>query len=147
MEEETFGIIPVFIDKNIPYFLIVKLIAGHWAFSKGHIEEGETEIQAGKRELFEEVGIKKCKVLNKIFFKESFSYKKQGSFITKNVKYFLGFVKNKNVKIDGREVVDFEWLTFRDALKRITFSQAKNVLKEVNKFLKLNKTEIFKNEK
>ncbi|GAB4142130.1 MAG: NUDIX domain-containing protein [Patescibacteria group bacterium] len=142
MEDKSYGIIPIMIKDKTPFFLIVQLGAGHWAFSKGHLEHGETEISAAKRELLEETGIKKCKVIASRSFIENFSYKREGEIINKEVKYFLGIVKNPSVTIDQNEIRNYVWLPYYSALRRITFPQAKKVLSDAYNFFKQNKEKI-----
>ena len=56
-----------------------------WAFSKGHLEAGETAQEAAKREIFEEVGLK---LEFNFDFSESYSYQVTSE-IEKTVTLFL----------------------------------------------------------
>lgn len=42
---------------NTEILLIKHLNSGHWSFPKGHVEEGETEVETAIREIKEETGI------------------------------------------------------------------------------------------
>ena len=42
---------------NVEILLIKHANGGHWSFPKGHVEEGETEVETATREIFEETGI------------------------------------------------------------------------------------------
>ena len=42
---------------NIELLLIKHANGGHWSFPKGHVEEGETEVETALREVHEETGL------------------------------------------------------------------------------------------
>ena len=42
---------------NLEILLIKHVNSGHWSFPKGHVEEGETEVETATREIKEETGI------------------------------------------------------------------------------------------
>lgn len=42
---------------NIEILLIKHINSGHWSFPKGHVENGETEMETAKREIMEETSI------------------------------------------------------------------------------------------
>jgi len=123
----------VFNRKNGKY-LLLHYPAGHWDFPKGHIEKGESEINAAKREVFEETGLK----IDTLFgFREVIKYyfKEHGVLIEKMVVYFLGITEEDKVKL-SYEHDGYEWLSYEDALQRITYNTSKKVLIKAHLFLK-----------
>jgi hypothetical protein len=51
----------------------------------------------------------------------------------------LAETKEKNVQISF-EHIGYEWLPFEEALERLSFQNAKEILKKANEFLKTSKS-------
>jgi bis(5'-nucleosidyl)-tetraphosphatase len=109
----------------------------YWDFPKGHIEKGEEIEDTVKREVFEETGLKDIKFIEG--FKETIKYffKFQGKNILKFVTFYLAETKEEKIKISF-EHLDFAWLPFKEALERVTFPNAKRILKKAHLFLTNN---------
>lgn len=123
---------------------------GHWDFPKGHLEKDETELEAAKREVAEETGLKDIEIISgfrnviKYSFKarENFTREKEiientakgGDWIFKVVVFFLARSNSKEVKL-SHEHVGYVWLEYDEALKQLTFKNAKETLKRANKYL------------
>jgi 8-oxo-dGTP pyrophosphatase MutT (NUDIX family) len=107
----------------------------YWDFPKGHLEKGEKEIETVKREVFEETGLKEIKFVEG--FKEWIKYffKYQGKNIFKIVTFYLVETNKKEIKISS-EHLGYEWLPFNEAMERLTFDNAKEILKKADNFLK-----------
>jgi 8-oxo-dGTP pyrophosphatase MutT (NUDIX family) len=106
----------------------------YWDFPKGHIEKGEEIEETVRREVEEETGLKDIKFVEG--FKEWIKYffKFKGKNIFKIVTFFLAETKTKDVKISS-EHIGYEWLPYEKALERLTFNNAKEILKKANDFL------------
>ena len=105
--------------------------SGHWDFPKGHIEKGEDEIQTALRELKEETGIDKAKIIDD--FHNLISYSKET--ILKEVVFFLGITNQEKVSISS-EHQNFVWLEYESAYERLTYDNAKKTLKKAFDFYK-----------
>jgi len=117
------------------YYLVLHYQAGHWDFVKGNLEKGEEMKQTIIRETEEEVGIEDIKFIKG--FKETieYFYKLKSRTTFKTVAFFLAETKTKEIKL-SQEHIGFAWLAYEDVLERLTFENAKEVLKKANDFLK-----------
>ena len=132
----SYGLIPIYQDQDQVEFLVIQHVAGHWAFPKGHSEQGETPLATAQREFEEETGLKNYRVEAEQSFIEEYYPTKDGEVLHKTVTYFPAFVENKGVKIQESEVKDFAWLEYKPALEKITFAGSKKMLKETRKYLR-----------
>jgi len=110
-------------------FLLIKSSRGHWGFPKGHMNQGESEMETAMRELKEETGITNIICIDDVYFETTYSPKEFGEVVLKTVKYFLGMVgENSTISIDGDEVAHYEWVTL-DMIG--SFTEMKDCLKEM----------------
>lgn len=116
-------------------FLLLNYPSGHWDFVKGNIEEGETLRQTVVREIMEETGIFDVEFVNGFEDKIEYHYQHDGNMVHKEVVFFLAKTKTTDVKI-SYEHLGFVWLSFNDALKKLTYKNAQNILKKVKLGLK-----------
>jgi len=106
----------------------------YWDFPKGHVEKGETEGGAMRREIFEETGIKDLKLVSKFRETVKYFFRWKGKTIFKIVVFYLGETKEKEIKISG-EHMGYKWLEYDKALKQLNFDNAKEILKKANDVL------------
>lgn len=139
IKDFSFGVIPFKKEGNNFLFLLIRhwhKHGGHWAFPKGHREQGESDIETALRELEEEIGIKEVKIIEGPNFFERYSFEQDSARYDKEVKYFLGEVLSGNPTPRIGEIEDFVWLPYNEATKKITFVEGKKMLEEAYKFLK-----------
>ena len=115
----------VVVDKQ--KVLLVKHIAGHWDFPKGHVEENETEIETAIREVKEETNID-IKIEKENRYKLEYSPKEN---VWKEVIYFIGEKIDGELKPQESEVSNVEWFDIKAAVNVITFHNSKEILKKV----------------
>ena len=106
----------------------------HWDFPKGHIEAGENPQTTALRELQEETGIRDARLIPG--FKESmrYFYRKAGEGMLKVVIFFLAETSTGTVTLSD-EHSGYLWLPYEEALNRLTFKNARNLLAKAQAFL------------
>jgi len=106
----------------------------YWDLPKGHIEKGEKEQETVKREVKEETGLEDIEIIPG--FKETIKYffKWEGKNILKFVTFYLVKAKTEKVKISD-EHMSYVWLVYEKALEKLTFKNAKEILKKANDHL------------
>ena len=135
MLEISCGVILFTLKNNEPWFLLIKDNNGNYGFPKGHIENGESEIDTALRETMEETSIKP-KIIDG--FWEETAYKMPNG-NDKKVVYFLGdFSNQKPMHNEGFEKFDFLILPYEKAYEILSFDNTKALLFKANIFIKNN---------
>ena len=133
--EKSCGCVIFRIADEMRVLIIKQSRNGNWSFPKGHVEEGETEIQTATREVFEEVGLK---VKIKEGFRETIHYNPRLN-VNKDVVYFVAQSKISRIKLQKEEVSDYTWVRPEQAFKILSFVNDKEVLKKALEFIEENK--------
>jgi len=137
-EERSAGIIPYYNNNGEIQYLLLKN-KNIWGFPKGHVEKGESEIKAAKRETSEETGLHNIEVhsnwkattnyIIKWDFENNRKFEKPKQ---KEVTYFLGKTNSKKVKL-SHEHDAYKWLTYENAMNTISFN--KKLIKRANEYI------------
>ena len=93
-----------------------------WIFPKGHIEPGETARATAVRETREEAGVQ-GEAVGEIGDPQEFEW--AGRWY--RVQYFLIQMTSESDETDGREKA---WFSFDEALDRISFTSARDLLRQ-----------------
>ena len=114
-------------------FLLLNYPQGHWDFVKGKMERDETPHETARREAGEETGITDIEFIDG--FEESVEYEFRFNIdlIQKKVIFFLAKTNISKISL-SHEHKDFVWLEYEDAMKKITFQNAKKILAKANDF-------------
>lgn len=140
IKEYSAGAIIFYKDKNKVFYLLLRYPAGltkkkeYWGFPKGHIEKGEKIEETAKREVKEETGLKNLEFIKGFKKEEKYFFLRNKNKIFKKVVFLLAKTDTKKVKI-SQEHLDFQWLSFPSALKKLTFKNAKNLLIKANEYV------------
>jgi len=117
---------------------------GHWEFTKGHVEQGESEEETVKREVEEETGIRDLRIIPgfkqyiKYFFKRSYGLKgearKKAPWVFKLVVFHLAKTETEDIKL-SKEHDNYVWLPYEEALRKITYKNSKELFKKAYNYL------------
>ena len=118
-------------------YLLLQYELGHWDFPKGNIEANEKDHDTIKREAEEETGLKDIKIINGFKEKLHYFYKLKRQLISKDVVFYLAETKKNKIKLSF-EHIGYKWLSFKEALDKLTFKNARDILKKADDFLKKN---------
>lgn len=136
-KETSAGAVVFYADpKSKEVFFLLLKYPRYWGLPKGHIEFGETEIQAALREIEEETGLK-VKILPKFKEKTIYFFFNQGERILKEVIWFLAQTPTKKVNISD-EHEDFIWLPYTKAIQKITYENDRKLIMKAMNYLKKN---------
>ncbi|OGI26482.1 MAG: hypothetical protein A3J76_00860, partial [Candidatus Moranbacteria bacterium RBG_13_45_13] len=118
----------------------------YWGFPQGHIEKGEMWEDTLRREIREETGINDLRPIPEIYSWVKYFYravgkeakkrkkKKVGLNVFKVATFYLAETKMKRIKL-SHEHIDYKWMEYQKAMKRITFEGTRKVLRKAHKYL------------
>lgn len=124
----------VYRTKNgeIELLLLKHRFGGHWSFPKGHVEEGESEVETALREVWEETGLH---IALEEGFRQSVEYYPRPN-IRKQVVYFLGYADDDRTRRQEEEISEIRWTPLKSAHREVTFRNDKNLISHAKKFLR-----------
>ena len=112
-------------------YLLLHYESGHWDFVKGNVEISESEKETVLRELQEETGITRAEFIEDFREQITYYYRRGGETIYKEVIFFL--IKTKDLKVTlSHEHIGFKWLKYPEAVRKLTFENAKKVLRKAH---------------
>ena len=126
--EKSCGVLPYrMVDGQQEFLLVFETYSKCWSLPKGHIEMGETDVQAALRELYEETGMTATLDVSKT---AAIEYP-ISDFARKQVVFFLGEVSGET-KVREGEIDKFKWLSaeeLKDYLFPDTYEACKALLR------------------
>ena len=109
-----------------PHFLLLRSARhGTWLPPKGHVDAGETLLEAARRETLEEAGISSMRELE--HWQRDVRYSVDGQ--PKCVTYFLAVVESDAHTLSD-EHDDSGWFTLDEVLARVEFEGVKQVFRD-----------------
>jgi 8-oxo-dGTP pyrophosphatase MutT (NUDIX family) len=104
----------------------------YWSFPKGHLEEGEDEPAAARREAREEIGLSDVEVIPG--FRRELRYPLPGTGLEKLSVYFAARALAEPDP-SGAEVTETRWLALEEVLPLLGFDETREMLREADAFL------------
>jgi len=114
-----------------------------WQFPQGGVEEGEKDSEAIIRELKEEIGTDKFKIIKEldenIKYKFPFYLKEKYKFDGQTQKFFLLYFEGKDndIRFDNQEKPEFkafEWVNYEEPPIRVIYFKKLSYLKALTQF-------------
>lgn len=136
VKERSAGAVVFFSSPQGPEYLLLRYGAGNWGFPKGHVEQGETDVVAAQREVAEETGIpvEKQRLLPGFEDDTDYRFRRGHVLVEKDVRFFLLESATKDVKL-SHEHSGFAWLSYDQALARVSFDGPRRILQAAHAFL------------
>jgi 8-oxo-dGTP pyrophosphatase MutT (NUDIX family) len=142
-KERSAGIIIFKKENGEIYYLLLraKFKSEYWEFPKGLIEEkDENPLEAAKREVWEETGIRDVRFIKNFIEKIDYFYRRNGELINKEVTFFLAECLNQHVNISD-EHLEYKWVRYDEARKMLR-DKLKEILDKANSAIKRYKKEM-----
>ena len=110
---------------------------GFWQPITGGLEEGETRVEALRREVFEETGIKNfVRIVEDVhYFEYPGSHFVKGYDFIKEYVFGVEVSSTEKIVLDEREHSEFRWCSFQQALNLLKWKENKEALLRLNEVL------------
>lgn len=115
-------------NKNAIEILLIADSKNRWTIPKGHIEEGETPRQTAEREIQEETGLKKMRIMDWLG-KINFRYRRLNVLVLMTTEIFLVEALGDTDKIVPQEwMAGIKWMPVNQALEAIEYEDISKLI-------------------
>jgi bis(5'-nucleosidyl)-tetraphosphatase len=119
----------IVLNQKLQVLLIFQQQNQYWEFPKGKMEAGEDEVATLKREINEETGIRKFRLVHNFRKLMYYTFRFEGKMIRRSVVYYLIQTTDKIQLSD--EHSQYMWLSFDAAKQRLKHKNQVKLLDEV----------------
>lgn len=136
VKERSAGAVVFSTTPEGPEYLLLRYGGGNWGFPKGHVEAGETDVQAAQREVGEETGIpiEQQRLVDGFEDDTDYRFRRGHTLVEKDVRFFLIEAGTRDVKI-SHEHSGYAWLPYSQALARVSFEGPRRILQAAHAFI------------
>lgn len=121
-----------------PLFLLIRDPYHNWGLPKGHLEDGESAESAARREVAEETGLTALELIGDVATIDWY-FQDRRERVHKFCRFFLFASAGGETKPETAEgISECIWLPYAQALERITYDNAREVLREAGRKLSLD---------
>lgn len=136
--EESAGGVIIRYTNDGPLFLLIRDPYHNWGLPKGHLEPGESAESAARREVAEETGLSGLELIDDVATIDWY-FQDRHERVHKFCRFFLFASASGETQPElGEGISDCIWLPWADALDRITYDNAREVLREAGRRLSLD---------
>lgn len=115
-------------EKKGVEILLIQDAKNRWTIPKGHIEEGEVAKDTAAREIQEETGLQKIRVLNWLG-KINFRYRRQQSLVLMTTDIFLVEAQGDTNALKPEDWMNgIKWFTANEALNKIEYEDIEKII-------------------
>ncbi|HUP88958.1 MAG TPA: NUDIX hydrolase [Longimicrobiales bacterium] len=117
------------VHEGVRQFLLIKDPYDNWGLPKGHVEGGETPLQAAIREVTEETGLCELSVVEQLPTIDWY-FKDHGHLVHKFCHFFLLQCAGGDARPQLEEgISECSWKSIEEALHAVTYANAREVLR------------------
>lgn len=134
--EYSAGAVIFYREGEMISYLLLQYRHHRWDFPRGHLEAGEDEQEAARREIYEETHLDQLTYVPGFKIVTPWSYRRAGDAEKheKVVTNFLAESRTKHVVLD-EENLGFQWVTYEEAILLPMFPHVKIILDAAHRFL------------
>jgi 8-oxo-dGTP pyrophosphatase MutT (NUDIX family) len=117
-------------DRDDQLLVLHEHAEDRWCFPKGHVEPGETLLDAARRELAEETGLNDAVLSSEVGeVHYRFYQPKRDRNVVKTVVYFAGRSRTRDVTLESG-FDGYAWLSTREAQRRVAHETDRDILRQ-----------------